>query len=151
MPKLAAVRWNRRRSAGDNARRHLPEFLKAWFAEGRSAARRGATEIELHNFRLRTKALRYTLELFRGCYGGELKSYLDSLRRIQDSLGAMSDCVATRKLVAPKLPARSAARRTLETFLARRAQRELARFTRYWQRVFAPPAAETRWLRFFGE
>jgi CHAD domain-containing protein len=146
----AAPKWSRRRSACDNARRHLPALIRAYFDEGRRVARHGAPEAELHNFRLSTKTLRYTLELFRPCYGPALARYLQSLRRIQDWLGAMSDCVTTRQIVAPRLPAASAARRTFETFLARSAQQHLARFTRFWTRTFDKPGQRSRWLRFFG-
>ncbi len=144
------IRWNRRRAACENARRHLPNLIRDWFAEGRRAARRGAPASELHQFRLHTKRLRYTLELFRSCYGKELAERLGALRQIQDALGAMSDCVTTRLLVAHRLPEGSAGRRALETFLARRAGGELARFTRHWQRSFASPAEERRWLRFLA-
>jgi CHAD domain-containing protein len=47
---------------------------------------------ELHAMRIAAKKLRYTLEIFSQIYPGELKSYIQAVRKIQDELGELHDC-----------------------------------------------------------
>ena len=46
---------------------------------------------ELHAMRIAAKRLRYTMEIFAPIYPGELKSYLQTVRKIQDMLGELHD------------------------------------------------------------
>ncbi len=46
---------------------------------------------ELHEFRIRLKHYRYTLELLPGKYSGASKDYLRSLKKLQDALGVAHD------------------------------------------------------------
>jgi CHAD domain-containing protein len=133
--------------AGENARANLPGLLREYAEQG-SALGNSAPEAAFHKFRLNTKKLRYLLEIFRPCYGGELKALLKCLRTVQDHLGAMNDCVTTRQLAAPRLPVRSAARRNLERFLARRSEQNRAAFLRHWKRTLGRPGYENRWTGF---
>jgi CHAD domain-containing protein len=48
--------------------------------------------LELHDMRIAAKRLRYTLELFAPLYKDGFKSWLKSLKEIQDLLGYMHDC-----------------------------------------------------------
>ena len=84
---------------------------------------------EFHAMRLEAKHLRYTLELFRPCYPvAAMDLRLDALKQLQDSLGALNDAVASRKLLGrslnrqPKLrelsgPARGIPRRRIRQAL----------------------------------
>lgn len=46
----------------------------------------------LHDLRIASKELRYSLELFSGCWGGELKPLAKEIARLQSSLGHVHDC-----------------------------------------------------------
>jgi CHAD domain-containing protein len=144
------VKWDDKASAAANARAHLPVLLLGYYEEGRSLTAGALSAERLHQFRLATKRLRYTVELFRTCYGPGLDRWLAALREIQDHLGAISDCASTRKLVAAKLPKDSAERARIERSLAARARREAAAFRRYWQTAFDAPGASRRWAAYFG-
>jgi putative phosphoesterase len=45
-----------------------------------------------HEMRIAGKRLRYTLEIFSGCYDDKLKRYIKRLKGMQDVLGEMHDC-----------------------------------------------------------
>jgi CHAD domain-containing protein len=78
-------------SAAENARAVLPRMVKKYFEAGREALRPQSPLDELHRFRIATKRLRYTLELFRPVYGPNLDRYLQALRGVQTTLGKLSD------------------------------------------------------------
>jgi CHAD domain-containing protein len=46
----------------------------------------------LHRMRLAAKRLRYALELFSACWGGQLNSFAKEIARLQTSLGELHDC-----------------------------------------------------------
>jgi hypothetical protein len=134
MKKQRRLPWKPGRSAAENARELLPSIIGGFFAAGRKAAR-GAALPALHRFRLRVKRFRYTLELFRPCYGPTLDQKLKSLRGIQDCLGKMSDLAIVIRL-GPATP------------VAARARRDLAAAARSFERLwrqFDAPGAESRW------
>jgi CHAD domain-containing protein len=70
--------------------------LDAFFAAGRAAERAPAPR-RLHALRLTGKRLRYRLELAGP--GPEIQPALERLKRLQDALGAINDCVTTRGLL----------------------------------------------------
>lgn len=144
------VKWDDAASAGASARAHLPALLHDYCEEGRALAGGALSAERLHEFRLATKRLRYTVEMFRACYGPGLDRWLAALRQIQDHLGAISDCAATAELVAAKLPKESPARLQIEHSLAGRARREAAAFRRYWQSAFDAPGESRRWAAYFA-
>jgi CHAD domain-containing protein len=51
---------------------------------------------ELHDMRIAAKRLRYTMEIFQPCYGGELakeyKSVYEKIKSIQEQIGDIHDC-----------------------------------------------------------
>lgn len=47
---------------------------------------------ELHAMRIAAKRLRYTLEIFAPIYPGEMKTALQAVRKVQESLGDIHDC-----------------------------------------------------------
>jgi CHAD domain-containing protein len=53
----------------------------------------------LHGFRLLTKRFRYTLELFRCCYGPGLERRIEALHTLQQRLGEINDCATTREIL----------------------------------------------------
>src|SRR3954466_8622473 len=93
------IQWDERRSAAVDARRALPGLVADYFEEVRDFLAKRRKPKELHRMRLASKRLRYTLELFRPCYGRGLEQRLDALKKLQNSLGDVNDAVATRKLL----------------------------------------------------
>ena len=47
--------------------------------------------LELHAMRISAKRLRYAMETFEELYGGQLKLYITTARKLQDQLGAIHD------------------------------------------------------------
>lgn len=150
MAKRKRIVWDDSASAAESARKKLPALVQSYFEEGRKLAEGEASQEALHRFRLRTKRLRYTLEFFRSCYGPGFETRLGALRKVQDYLGEISDCTATRQLAAAALPARTAERRQVERFLASRAQWKAAQFRRHWQKVFDVPGEDRRWRNYLS-
>ena len=149
MSKNDALKWDESATAGANARRLLPELLRSYYQEGRQAACEETPEEALHEFRLRTKRVRYTVEMLRLCYGPGLERWLASLREIQDHLGAVSDCATTLQLGHAALAEGAPERERLESYLGQRAARETAAFRRYWRDVFDQPGEARRWETYF--
>ncbi len=149
MPKRRVLKWDGSATPGTNARRRLPELVRSYYEEGRKAASGDPKPETLHAFRLQTKRLRYTLELFRSCYGPGLERWLSSLKGIQDHLGAISDCATTQEICGAALPAGAAERRGLDRYLEERAAREAAAFVRYWHREFDKEGEARRWEIYF--
>jgi CHAD domain-containing protein len=138
-------------SAPACARALLPEMFKLFLAQGRKLAGHSPEAEAIHGFRLETKAFRYTLELFRPCYGPGLERHLEYLKEIQNHLGAISDYAATRKLITASLPEQSPERLKLERILTQRVRRKWAEFDRYWRLTFDTPAEERRWLNYLAQ
>jgi CHAD domain-containing protein len=66
--------------------------IGGWFDAGDRAVDGNAQE--LHRLRLLGKRLRYTLELL-----DDDSPHLDTLKRVQDELGAINDCATTQALI----------------------------------------------------
>lgn len=86
-------------SVAENAREVLPKMARKYFRAGRAVIGGKRPPDELHRFRLETKRLRYTLELFRPVYGPQLDRYLNALRGLQGALGKVSDYQAIGRVV----------------------------------------------------
>jgi CHAD domain-containing protein len=133
--------WNGASGAAENAYRALPPLAADLFASGEKAADAGSTHQDLHKFRVEAKRFRYTLELFRPIYGADLDSKISLLRKLQEKLGGINDCVTSLTLVTENPRAAKAVRKLL-------AVRE-ADFRRFWR---SPAAARSRvhwvtWLK----
>jgi len=144
------LQWDADSSAAANVRTRLPGWARAYFLEGRKLACAVTTPAAMHRFRLDTKAFRYTLELFRPCYGPGLELRLAAMRKIQDFLGAISDYATTKGLISSRLPEDSPDRLRLERYLDGRSRRKAAEFRRYWQTTFDRPGEERRWLNYLS-
>jgi CHAD domain-containing protein len=142
--------WQAAANAAQNARRVLPGLLAAYIEEGRVLAGSKATPAELHGFRLATKRLRYTLELFRPCYGPGLDARLGGLRKIQQYLGEINDCAATERVLEEHLGPRSPLRARLERFLRSRRIQKIAQFNAYWRDRFDRPGEFERWREYLA-
>jgi CHAD domain-containing protein len=143
--------WDESASTSANARVRLPAMLQTYFDQGRKLVGRSASSaVPMHPFRLETKALRYTLELFHPCFGPGLESFLLSLREIQDSLGALNDYVTTRDLIAARLPKHAPDRTKIGRILAARTKRKSLEFRRFWRQTFDKPGEDRRWMNYLS-
>ncbi|MGH2409431.1 MAG: CHAD domain-containing protein, partial [Chloroflexota bacterium] len=51
-----------------------------------------ARDKDLHQMRIAAKHLRYTLEIFRICFGPAIEQRIDDIKTIQDKIGQIHDC-----------------------------------------------------------
>ena len=128
--------WYPAATAAENAARLLPVLTEAFFEAGRGVTHSPPSIDDLHRLRLKVKRFRYTLELFRPCYGPGLEKRLEALKQMQEHLGAMNDCQTASVLFgvegAGELPDAGVLRRFLD---ARLAEKQEA-FLRHWQETF---------------
>jgi CHAD domain-containing protein len=132
-----------------NARRQLPLLVGAYLDEVRGLLATDPPPAELHTIRLATKRLRYTLELFRPCYGPGLEARLTALQRLQQTLGEVNDCAAAERLIEGMPPA-SAARTKVRDFLRRQASAKAVALRRQWHDTFDAPGREHWWLQYLA-
>jgi len=138
------IEWDERASAEANARQKLPTLVSDYFAEVRGFLAKNPSAAKLHRLRLATKRLRYTLELFRPCYGRGLEIRIAELRKVQQLLGVVNDRVAAGKLVAKAM--QSSPRRTqVKEVLEKRARQKAREFHKHWTAVFDAPGRERWW------
>ena len=146
MARAKDLKWDARAGAAANARRELPRMVSGYFALVRGFLAEDNTPRKLHRIRLASKRLRYTLELFRGCYPAGLEDRLEALKVLQDRLGEVNDAVATSELLRGALKRRPKVRKFLEDGAAERA----AEFARHWKETFDAPGQEAWWTGFLA-
>jgi CHAD domain-containing protein len=150
MSKLHRVGWDERAGAAANARRELPQLAASYFARVRVLLAGDPSAAKLHRLRLLTKRLRYTLELFRPCYGPGLDTRLAALRRIQQSLGEVHDSIATGSLLSRSMSTASPQRARVLRFLEERAAVKAQEFRQDWAEVFDAPGQERWWTTYLA-
>lgn len=79
------------RSVQSNARKVLPRVVRRYFRAGRRLIRRRPEFRELHEFRIRTKRVRYVFELYAEVFPRPLRGALREFRGIQGILGQVQD------------------------------------------------------------
>ena len=122
----------------------MAELIPRYWRSGGVAAQPEASWTDLHQFRLATKRLRYTMELFASIYVGGTPSRLDVLKTVQTHLGKVNDCDTARGL---KAIARDAA---LDAWLAPRRQTEREKFAKTWAEEQKRSRAGADWVRYFA-
>ena len=146
----ARTEWNERSSAAVNARRQLPRMMSAYFAEVREVLAEKHSPAALHRIRLASKKVRYTLELFRQCYGAAgFDARLKALKDVQTSLGDVNDAVATWRLLTKVMP-HSPGRHALRDHLKKRAAEKAEEFRAHWTEQFDAAGQERWWTDFLG-
>ncbi|SRR5579883_110025 len=150
MSKDKTLQWNPKDSVLFNASRELPALVAAYFAQVREALSGEPKAADLHPVRLLTKRLRYTLELFRPCYGPGLRERLAALRRIQQCLGEVNDCVTVKAVVARFSKKGSPVRHRCERFLQKRSAAKIQEFRREWRESFDAPGRERWWTTYLA-
>lgn len=142
---MAKIAWDEAAGAEQNARMRLPAMLAEYFAEGRRLAGGNPPAAELHAFRLATKRVRYTLEMFRPVYGRGLEERLESLRNLQTMLGEINDCAAGRARLDAALDAAPDERDRVDRFIDDRQAALTAAFLEFWRQTFDAAGCEERW------
>jgi CHAD domain-containing protein len=136
--------FNSRSGPRDNARRTLPRLAGEYFAQVRHFLSGSTDPKDLHRIRLATKRFRYTLELFRPCYGTGLETRIATLRKAQKLLGDVNDSVASWALLSKALP-KSPTRQKVREYLKSQAEKDAADFLKLWKEEFDPAAKERWW------
>ncbi len=146
-PKL---KWDEGAGPALNARRRLPGVVVAYFARGRELLAKEPKQAEWHALRLATKRLRYTLELFRPCYGPGFRTRLVALHRLQQSLGEINDCATAIAALDGVFPRKSPQRTRVARFLHQRGAAKTEEFRKEWTRVFDAPGRERWWTAYLA-
>src|SRR3974377_2562451 len=92
----------------------MPRLVSTYFSPVREFLAGDPTPPELHQLRLASKRLRYTLELFRPCYPAGMEVRLDALKKLQDWLGDINDAVASARLLSEHLKEQPKGREVLD-------------------------------------
>jgi CHAD domain-containing protein len=143
------LQWDESRPAAECARMVLPKLAADFFREGRELVAASPSVEELHKLRLAVKRFRYTLELFRPCYGSGLEERLEALKRMQDHLGAMNDCETTIALLQEALSG-VAGGDEFRQFLSARCGVEKENFLRHWRETFDSSGQEDWWVGYLA-
>jgi CHAD domain-containing protein len=142
--------WDGSSDAVANARTVLPKLVEEYFVLGREVLAGEPPPPELHELRLASKKLRYTLELFKGCYGPGLGERLDALKKLQQMLGDINDTVAAERTIAGVLVAETSESRRAVDFLRKLGAERAARFREHWGAVFDAPGRERWWTEYLA-
>jgi|SRR5579871_863763 len=149
MHKRKHIRWDESAGPGPNAQHQLPAMAAAYFAQGRQLLAGKQSHSDLHSLRLATKRLRYTLELFRSCYGPGLRARMTALRQLQQCLGQVNDCDTAARVLAD-YSKKSPQRNQFKQFLAQRSLEKAAEFRRFWTDEFDGPGQEQWWTGYLA-
>ncbi len=134
------MKWAAKDTVGSNAARQLPALATAYFEAGEALFSGEKKPEHLHEFRLKTKHFRYTLELFDEEYGASFAALLKRLKPVQEALGEINDAATALAWLGAEECA------TLKQWLTDRIMRKAARFERYWAAVFDKPGERERWV-----
>ena len=142
-----------RKTASQNASRLLPRLAERVFRAGDKSLADDLNAEDAHNFRILVKRFRYTLEYFRPCYGDGLDVYLGRLKALQQALGELHDCYATRRLLLDVLKMGDPPTRHKKLFAAlnRREEDLMERFRAAWRHVWENLAVRRKFLRYLAK
>ena len=144
------IEWDDKSSPTDNARKHLPELAKQYFAQARKLLAKHPAPDELHALRLATKRFRYTLELFRGHYGPTMKTRLAALQRLQTMLGEINDAGAAQRMLDQLAARKTPQSAAIRLFLRTRGEDKSRDFQKHWKDVFDAPGQERQWISYLS-
>jgi len=119
----------------------LAELIPQYWDAGDKAATPEADWTDLHQFRLATKHLRYTMELFAPAYGRGAQAKLGVLKDVQSHLGKINDCHTARALDPIKNEP------LLDEWLSQRQNAQREKFLKTWQ---AERPKGVNWPRYFN-
>jgi CHAD domain-containing protein len=142
--------WDESSGAVANARTVLPKLVEEYFLLGREVLAGELPPPEFHELRLASKKLRYTLELFKGCYGPGLGERIEGLKKLQQMLGDINDTVAAERTIAGVLVAETPESRRAVEFLRKLGAERAATFRKHWSAVFDAPGRERWWTEYLA-
>jgi CHAD domain-containing protein len=119
--------WLRAESTAPPPTDVLPKLSRDFSKAGTAAVSAQATFAQMHEFRLLVKRYRYTLEILGGP-----KTRIELLRRFQERLGAINDCVTTGALIA-ECGVEGADLRRIKTALNRLLASRTVEFRIFWR------------------
>ena len=93
------MKWNDKAPAAENIRRSLPKRLRKYAAAGHATFQSKKDWDAVHDFRIQSKRMRYTLELFTEYFGPRYVELIDRVRHLQTLLGDINDLVTARRLL----------------------------------------------------
>jgi len=131
--------------AADVAGSLLRGMLKDYLRRGARAARRSASPKQLHRFRIATKEIRYTLDIFAPLYGNAIGDLAEKLKKLQTDLGAIHDYTATGSLVEEAKS--SGGRKEILRELEKRRRKKTDRFLQDYRREFQNKDAVRQWKK----
>ena len=138
--KRSDIAWNPDGTASANAKSRLPVLARDFFRAGDKLAAAGAGPEQAHQFRIAAKQFRYTLELFRPCYGTQLEKRLQSLKEVQQCLGDLNDLVTVQRLERGE---------QMHAALEVRIRARIQEFHELWQQRFGKPV-QKRWVEYLA-
>jgi hypothetical protein len=144
------IEWDENADAIENARTFLPKLVEDYFGLGRELLAANPAPAELHALRLASKKLRYTLELFKSCYGPGLAARIDALKSLQQMLGEINDTVAAERTIGEVLVAKTAESRRVTRFLRKRGAAKALEFRNHWINVFDADGQERWWIDYLA-
>lgn len=118
----------------------LPRLAERFFRAGGTASEHSSGE-KLHEFRIRAKKFRYSLELFEPVYGAAVEEWTREIKSVQTILGSMNDY---RTVLSMATAARCS--KKLKASLKRSERRKVRQFCELWDQRFSGAATDD-WLR----
>ncbi|HLI86993.1 MAG TPA: CHAD domain-containing protein [Bryobacteraceae bacterium] len=148
--KSAKPQWDKTSDAVANAQAVLPKLLADYFQLGREVLASNPAPPELHQLRLASKKLRYTLELFKGCYGPGFGERINALKTLQQMLGEINDTVAAERTIGGILVADTEESRRAVDYLRNFGRDKAKAFRKHWTTVFDAPGQERWWTEYLA-
>jgi CHAD domain-containing protein len=142
--------WDESKTVAANVRNALPRLMDDYFVAGRELVGSSVRPRALHRFRLKTKRVRYTLELFLEHYGPGLERRIDKLKDIQTLLGDINDCAATLELIEERVPRNAAHRKAAVKYLKKRARKKTDEFLDCWREQFDATGESAAWTNYLS-
>ena len=144
---MKKVRWSPSASPAANARKVLPRLAHRFFKAGRKAIASTDGDV-LHDFRLATKRLRYTLEFFEPIYGPGLAGRMATLKELQRYLGEITDAHVSEVFLSSGPTKNRAEVRRVLLWLGRHASAQKSGLRKYWRNKVDTDGAEQRWINY---
>lgn len=129
------------------AKRILPDMVAEHFHRGEAAADGKASAHKIHRFRIAAKNFRYTLDFFAPLVPDRLSTLTDRLKDIQNLLGDINDCAATRRIVKEEITAEGdkAVRRDILSEVKKRQRKKTLEFREQFAAEFSSGSALRQW------
>ena len=140
------INWVKSAGSQLNAKRNLPFLARRLFEAGDETVHDRPAPEMLHSFRLLGKQMRYLLELLQFCYPSRLQEQISEMKRLQDHLGAISDCRTTARILQQARLSELPETFHFKRYLDRKAQEHTQAFIDYWMENLGRKEVQTRWV-----